>query len=236
MNQREEMDVSAAVDQAIRGRRAVRCFLDIPVEKELVAEILDVARAAPSNSNIQPWRVYIVAGEAKKKLSEEILDAHCCRAAEHTASYKHFPDTLAQEFSCRREDFASRYYESLGICRTDQAARDAQTGRNYQFFGAPVGFIFTMNSALERGSWLDYGIFLQSVMIAAKARGLDTCPQISFAKYHSIIRRHLHIPLHEVVVCGMSMGYGDPAAPVNSLRLPREELGSFTSFFGFDGD
>ena len=235
MNKRDDMDLRIAIDEAIRGRRAVRCFLDTPLEKEVVAGILDVARAAPSNSNTQPWRTYVVAGEIKRALSAELADAHSHRAAEYTASYKHFPDTLEQQFSCRRDAFAAGYYDCLGIDRADQAARDAQTGRNYLFFGAPVGFIFTIDSKLERGSWLDYGMFLQSVMIAAQARGIGTCPQISFAKYHSIIRSHLHIPDYETVICGMSMGYADMDAPVNSFRLAREGVESFASFLGFDG-
>lgn len=234
MGEQAEVDLSAAVDGVIRGRKAVRCFLSKPIEKQLVIKILDVARAAPSNSNTQPWRVYVVAGEKKTALSRELCDAHEHRSGEYTASYKHFPAVLGEELLSRQNDFASRYYDCLGIERSDQLARHSQTGRNFLFFGAPVGFIFTLGNTLERGSWLDCGIFLQSLMVTAKARGIDTCPQISFAKYHLIIRKHLPIPADETVVCGMSMGYADQAARVNSLCLPREPVEAFTSFFGFD--
>jgi nitroreductase len=222
-----------AVDSVMRGRKAVRSFLDKPVEKELVIEILEIARTAPSNSNTQPWRAYAVAGAAKQALSQALSDAHGNRPDEYTACYKHFPDVLGEKFLARQNMYATAYYGCLGIERSDQAARAAQTGQNFLFFGAPVGFIFTIDASLERGSWLDYGMFLQSIMLAAKARGLDTCPQISFVKYHEIIRRQLPISPGEIVVCGMSLGYADQSQRVNSLCLPREPIESFTSFFGF---
>jgi len=228
------MNPTRAVDNVIRSRKATRCFLDRPVAKELVTEILEVARSAPSNSNTQPWQVYVVAGQKKEILSQDIFAAHQSIPDAHTADFKHFPDTLEQKYFDRQAEFASRYYACLGIERTDQAARHAQSGRNFLFFGAPVGFIFTIDDTLERGSWVDYGIFLQTIMLAAKARGIDTCPQISFAKYHAVIRRHLPIPANETVVCGMSMGYADPSASVNSISIPREPVDSFAAFFGFD--
>jgi nitroreductase len=226
--------VRDAVDSVMRARKSVRNFLAKPVGKMLVAEILDLARAAPSNSNTQPWRVYAVAGEAREALSEALCDAHVHRPDAYTPCYPHFPSVLGEKFLARQNAFAATYYNCLGIERSDQAARAAQTGRNFVFFGAPVGFIFTIDSKLERGSWLDYGMFLQSVMLAAKARGLDTCPQISFVKYHDIIRQHLPIPADEIVVCGMSLGYAAPGQRLNSLDLAREPVESFTSFFGFE--
>jgi nitroreductase len=223
-----------AVNNVMSGRKAVRSFLDKPVEKELVVDILDIARTAPSNSNTQPWRVYAVAGNAKQALSEALSEAHANRPDEYTACYKHFPDVLGERYLARQNMYATKYYSCLGIERSDLAARAAQTGQNFLFFGAPIGFIFTIENALERGSWLDYGMFLQNVMVAAKARGLDTCPQISFVKYHEILRKHLSIPSTETVVCAMSLGYADVTQQVNSLRLPREPVEAFTSFFGFN--
>ncbi|HEY4316333.1 MAG TPA: nitroreductase [Herbaspirillum sp.] len=233
--EREQMSdpLRDAVDSVMRGRKATRSFLPKPVEKELVIEILEIARTAPSNSNSQPWRVYAVAGEAKEHLSQALCDAHRNRPDEYTACYKHFPDVLGEKLLARQNMFATAYYGSLGIERSNQAARTAQTGQNFLFFGAPVGFIFTIEESLERGSWLDYGMFLQSIMLAAKARGLDTCPQISFVKYHEIIRQQLPIAPNEIIVCGMSLGYADQSERVNSLRLPREPIEAFTSFFGF---
>jgi nitroreductase len=230
------MSTLTAVDEVIQSRKATRSFLDTPVEKRLVVEILNVARFAPSNSNTQPWRVYVVTGQMQDVLSRDLYNAHQYHSNEYTAEFKHFPDVLRNQFLERQGEFASRYYTCLGIERTDEAARHAQTARNFLFFGAPVGLIFTISDTLERGSWIDYGIFLQTIMLAAKARGIDTCPQISFAKYHTVIRRHLHIPTDETVVCGMSMGYADPRASVNSMCIPRVPVDAFTSFFGFDKD
>jgi nitroreductase len=223
-----------AIDKVMRGRTAVRRFLDRPVGRKLVEEILELARTAPSNSNTQPWKVYVVAGQTRQALSDAIGEAHRDHPERYSPCYKHLPDVLAEEYQARQNGFAARYYGCLGIARTDLAARARQTGHNFRFFGAPVGFIFTIDRTLERGSWLDYGMFLQNLMLAAKARGLDTCPQISFVKYHDIIRRHLPITDRETVVCGMSMGYADLNEQVNFLRLPREPVSTFTSFSGFD--
>jgi nitroreductase len=226
--------VRSAVDGVIRARTAVRRFLDRPVDKKLVADILDVARAAPSNSNTQPWRVHAIAGEVRRALTDALGEAHAHRQENYTPCYKHLPDVLSEQFRARQNTFAAEYYGCLGIQRADAAARAHQTGQNFRFFGAPVGFIFTIDCTLERGSWLDYGMFLQNIMIAAKARGLDTCPQISFVKYQEIIRAHLSIPANDTVVCGMSMGYADKTEQVNSLRLPREPVEAFCTFSGFD--
>lgn len=223
----------AAVDSVIQGRKATRSFLNKPVDQSLVADILDVARSAPSNSNLQPWRVYAVAGEPKETLSEALSEAHARQPEAYVPDYKHFPDVLGDKFLARQAMFGAVYYGCLGIDKSDEAARAAQTGKNFLFFGAPVGFIFTIDQSLERGSWLDYGIFLQSVMLAAKARGLATCPQVSFVKYHEVIRQHLPIPENETVVCGMSLGYADQSQRINALCLPREPIEAFTSFFGF---
>jgi nitroreductase len=176
----------------------------------------------------------VVAGQTRQALSDAIGEAHDNHPERYSPCYKNLPDVLAEEYQARQNGFAARYYGCLGIERTDVAARTRQTGHNFRFFGAPVGFIFTIDRTLERGSWLDYGMFLQNLMLAAKARGLDTCPQISFVKYHDIIRRHLRITDRETVVCGMSMGYADLNEQVNFLGLPREPVTAFSSFSGFD--
>jgi nitroreductase len=225
--------VSEVVDSVMRGRAAVRRFLARPVDRRIVTDILDVARSAPSNSNTQPWRVHALAGDAKEALCAALGDAHANRPEAHTPSYKHFPDVLGDRFAARQAEFGAIYYGCLGIDFDDSVRRNMQTAQNFNFFGAPVGLIFTIDSSLERGSWIDYGMFLQNIMLAAKARGLDTCPQISFVKYHEIIRQHLSIAPDETIVCGMSMGYADTTARVNSLGLPREPVTAFTSFLGF---
>lgn len=225
--------VAEVVDRVMWGRAAVRRFLDRPVDRQIVTDILDIARSAPSNSNTQPWRVYALAGEAKASLSAALGDAHAHRPEAHTPCYKHFPDVLGERFAARQAAFGAIYYGCLGIDFDDTVRRNQQTARNFEFFGAPIGLIFTIDNSLERGSWIDYGMFLQNIMLAAKARGLDTCPQISFVKYHDIIRQRLSIAPDETVVCGMSMGYADPSADINALDLPREPVAAFASFLGF---
>lgn len=230
----ETSDAAAVVDAVIRARKAVRGFLGTRIGLRTVNEILELARHAPSNSNLQPWRVYVLAGASKNALSRAICAAHERCPDAHQFGYKHVPDLLPGVFDARKRDFGERYYGLLGIAAADAVARHSQTGKNFLFFGAPVGFIFTIDETLERGSWLDYGTFLQNIMLAAKARGLDTCPQVSFAKYHTIVRRQLPVPAREIVVCGMSLGYADPGARVNALEIPREPVERFASFHGFD--
>ena len=226
-------NVAEVVDSVMWGRAAVRRFQERPVDRKIVTDILDVARSAPSNSNTQPWRVYALAGDPKASLSAALGDAHANRPEAHTPCYKHFPDVLGERFAARQAEFGAIYYGCLGIGFDDTVRRNIQTAQNFRFFGAPVGLIFTIDGSLERGSWIDYGMFLQNIMLAAKARGLDTCPQISFVKYHEIIRQHLSIAPDEIIVCGMSMGYADTSAKINALDLPREPVTAFTSFLGF---
>ena len=220
-------DVAKCVDEVLRSRRTTRAFKPEPVSKEQVAEILDVAATAPSNSNTQPWRVHVVAGSALQPLAEVLVAAF---RSGQVPPYAHFPDPLPQEFGAWQDDFGARYYTSLGIDRADTAARLRQTEKNFSFFGAPVGLIITIDRRLTKHSWLDLGLFVQNVMIAAKARGIDTCPQVSFARFHPVIAQHLGLSPDEVTACGMSMGYGDPEAAVNQLRPPRASSSDFARF------
>jgi nitroreductase len=201
------------------------------VSKRQVLDILDLASSAPSNSNTQPWRVHVLAGAAKAALTEELLAAH---EADSFPPPAHFPAVLPERLRANQEQFAALYYAALGIARADASARKRQTGRNFEFFGAPIGLIFSLDGRLTRHSWLDCGLFIQNVMIAACAHGLDTCPQVSFVRYQSIIARHLGLGEFDVVACGMSMGHADMSAPVSSLRMPRESVESFATFVGFE--
>lgn len=223
--------VVAAVDNLIRSRTTVRAFRSDPVPRSQLVEILDVARMAPSNFNSQPWRVHVLEGAAKRALSEAISRAHSANTA---PPFSPFPQPSPPDCAVRVDDFGRRYYAALGIDRADMAARARQTGRNFLFFGAPVGFIFTIDSTLTKHSWLDCGLFIQNVMLAAHARGLATCPQVSFVRYRSIIAEQLKLPPEEAVTCGMSVGYADQEAAVNHLGMPREPLDAFTRWHGFD--
>jgi nitroreductase len=223
-------DLASGMQEVMRARRSVRVYKRDPLPRDAVIDILQAAATAPSNSNTQPWRVHVLTGAPMKALGEALLAAF--EDIELPPS-GHFPDPLPQAFSDRQADFAARYYGALGIDRADAAARARQTQRNFTFFGAPVGLIFSIDACLTRHSWLDLGLFVQSVMIAAKARGIDTCPQVSFARFHEVIASQLGLPSWEVTACGMAMGYGDPSAAVNNMNMPRQDVHEFVRFAGF---
>lgn len=222
--------VAAGMEALLRSRRSVRAFRPDPVTRSQVLDVLSLASTAPSNSNTQPWQVHVLAGPAKEALAKELLMAHEANALPPAA---HFPDALPERFRARQEDFGKRYYATLGIDRADTAARARQTGRNFMFFDAPVGLIFTIDGRLKAHSWLDFGLFIQNVMLAARAHGLDTCPQVSFARFQPVIARYLGLGEFDVVACGMSMGYADEASSVNSLRTPRAPIEDFAKLIGF---
>ncbi|GAB7545468.1 nitroreductase [Cupriavidus sp. CuC1] len=222
--------VARCVATVVKSRRAVRAFRPEPLRRELIQEILEEAATAPSGANIQPWRVYVVSGAVKDELANVLVAASRAGTAPAPA---HFPEPLPDVFRARLTDFGARYYASLGIDRNDTPTRTRQTERNFSFFGAPVGLIFSIDRRLKPHSWIDIGLFAQNLMIAAKARGIDTCPQVSFAPFHDLIASHLHMPPEEVTAFGMSMGYGDPEAKVNQTRMPRERVQDFARLFGF---
>ena len=223
---------TALVDAAITSRRSLRAFLPTPVSREVVEQILAVASRAPSGTNTQPWRVYVLTGAAKTGLSRKILAAHNDPAerATHTEEYAYYPTEWKSPYIDRRRKVGWDLYSLLGIGKTDKERMHAQHGRNYNFFDAPVGLIFTIDRMLRQGSWLDYGMFLQSVMVAARGRGLDTCPQAAFMQFHRIITEHVGAPPNEQVVCGMALGHADPGAVENTLVTEREPLAGFTRF------
>jgi nitroreductase len=220
------------VEAATAGRRSVRAFLSMPVPRALVERILDVAARAPSGTNMQPWRVRVLAGEAKERLSAALLRAEA-EGGPHAAEYRYYPQEFFEPYLSRRRKVGWDLYGLLGITRGETARMRAQHARNLVFFDAPVGMIFTIDRRLEIGSWLDYGIFLGNVMTAARGHGLDTCAQAAFAPFHAAIRTHLGLAEEEVVVCGMALGYEDPAAPENALRTERVPAREFASFSGW---
>ncbi len=220
------------VDAAITSRRSIRAFLPTPVERADIEAILEVAARAPSGSNIHPWKVYVLTGAIKEKLSAEILKAHNDPAigAEHTEEYAYYPRKWVAPYIDRRRKLGWDLYTLLGITRENKSGMHAQHGRNYSFFDAPVGMIFTIDRILEQGSWLDYGMFLQNIMVAARGRGLDTCPQAAFTPFHKIIAEVLQLPANEMLVCGMALGYADPERIENTLVSERASLESFARF------
>jgi nitroreductase len=227
-------DIARTVDDAITSRRSVRAFLPAPVPRALIEQILEVASRAPSGTNMQPWSVHLVAGEAKEKLSRAILDAYEAGSEEHTRTWKYYPDEFFEPYLSRRRAVGWGLYGLLGIGKGDRAQMKAQRAQNYLFFGAPVGMFFTLDARLEIGSWLDYGMFIQNIMTSARGHGLHTCPQAAFADYHKIIRAHLGIPEDHTVICGLSIGYEDKEAVANRLRTDRAPVSEFTRFTGYE--
>jgi nitroreductase len=221
-----------AVDAAITSRRSIRAFLDKPVERDEIARILDVAARAPSGTNTQPWKVYVLTGAARERLSNAILavNADPGQAREHTEEYAYYPREWTSPYIDRRRKVGWDLYSLLGLGRDNKAGMAAQHARNYAFFDAPVGLIFTIDRIMAQGSWLDYGMFLQNIMVAARARGLDTCPQAAFTQYHRIIGAELDLPASEMVVCGMALGWADPERIENTLTTEREPSHGFARF------
>jgi LAO/AO transport system ATPase len=226
------IDDVAAVDRAITSRRSVRRFLPRPVARATVEEILAIASRAPSGTNHQPWKVYVLAGEAKDRLSHEIAAAYDAGAT--TREFHYYPTKWFEPYLARRRKIGWDLYGLLGIGRGEKERMHAQHRRNYLFFDAPVGLVFTVDRELELGSWLDYGMFLQNIMVGARARGLDTCPQAAWMEFPRQIAEVLQLPENEQVVCGMSLGYADPDAPEGRLVTEREPVSGFARFLGFD--
>jgi nitroreductase len=221
-----------AVARALVTRRSVRGFLPKPVPRTTVESILTLAARAPSGTNCQPWRVYVCAGNERAALSRELVAAHFAGTGEHTEEYAYYPRQWREPYLGRRRKLGWDLYGILGIAKGDRAAAARQHARNYEFFGAPVGLFFTLDRDLELGSWLDTGMFIEAVMVAARAYGLHTCPQAAFTPFHRIVRRHIGISDGEILLCGMSLGHIDPAETANGLNTEREPVGSFTRFVG----
>lgn len=232
MNPETTSAYAEAVEHAILSRRSVRAFLPTPVPRERVERILSVASRAPSGTNTQPWRVHVVMGESRRRLSERILAAFNdpAQREQHQEEYAYYPLQWVSPYIERRRKIGWDMYGLLGIGREDKQRMHEQMGRNYRFFDAPVGLFFVVDRLIERGGWFDYGMFVQNVMIAARAHGLHTCPQQAFARFHRLIGQELDLPETQMLICGMAMGYEDTSAEVNRLVTEREPVASFAHF------
>ena len=224
------------VDQAITSRMSVRAFLPDDIPRETLMQVLDVASRAPSGVNTQPWKVYVLQGATRDALVSKVCAAHDAvradpsLAAEYQEAYAYYPEKWVSPYIERRRENGWGLYGLLGIGKGDKDKMHTQQQRNYQFFGAPVGLMFTIDRVLGRGSMLDYGMFLQSIMVAARGHGLHTCPQAAWNGFAKIILPHIGAGEEEILVCGMSLGYADPSALVNSFHTPREPASQFTQF------
>jgi len=224
--------VAKTVDEALTTRRSLRAYLPDPVPEATVRHILEVAARAPSGTNMQPWHVWVVAGAAKDKVTEAVLAAR--EAGEEDYEYKYYPPEWREPYLARRRKVGWDLYGLLGIQKGDKAGMYHQHSRNFAFFDAPVGLFFTLDKHLEIGSWLDFGMFLEAVMVAARGQGLDTCPQVAWVGYHKAVRRVVGYPEEHTLVCGMSMGIADLTKPENTLTTTREPVDAFAKFLGFE--
>ncbi|KIM00536.1 Oxygen-insensitive NADPH nitroreductase [Paramagnetospirillum magnetotacticum MS-1] len=215
---------------ALTSRASMRAFLPTPVPRLTVEAILALAARAPSGSNIQPWTVHVLEGEARDRLCQRLLQAHREDEPGHGDDYTYYPPEWFEPFLSRRRKLGLDLYRSLGIGRDDRQRMKDQLGRNYLFFDAPIGMILTLDRRHGQSAWIDLGAFLQSLMLAARGYGLHTCPQQAFARFHRLIRPILGIPETEVVVCGLALGHADTSAPENALVSERVPVAEFARF------
>jgi nitroreductase len=224
----------AAVDHAITSRMSARAFTQQTVSRELITEILQVASRAPSGTNTQPWKVYVLQGAKRDALVDKVCAAHEAMRADpevakqYTEQYDYYPEKWVSPYIDRRRENGWSLYGLLGIGKADKDRMHEQQQRNFKFFDAPVGLMFTLDPIMGRGSLLDCGMFIQNIMLAARARGLHTCPQAAWNGFHSIILPHIGAGESKRMVCGMSLGYADETDKVNTLVTPRVPVNEFT--------
>jgi len=224
----------ASVDAAIGSRMSVRAFLPTPVPRGILQHLLEIASRAPSGTNTQPWKVYVLQGDSRNSLVDKVCTAHDALRADpgladqHREAYDYYPTQWVSPYIDRRRENGWGLYGLLGIGKGDKDRMHEQHQRNFRFFDAPVGLMFTVDRVMGRGSLLDYGMFLQNLMVAARAHGLHTCPQAAWNGFASIILPHIGAQDAEMLVCGMALGYADPEAVVNRFHTPREPVSGFT--------
>jgi nitroreductase len=221
------------VDDAIRSRMSTRAFTSQPVPKALLNEILELAARAPSGSNAQPWKVYVVQGASLKALVEKSVAAHDAiranpeLARQYPEPYDYYPKEWFGEYQARRRENGWGLYGLLGIAKGDRDAMHKQHQRNFRFFDAPVGLLFTLDKRMGRGSLLDYGMFMENLMLAARARGLHTCAQAAWNGFAGIVLPHVGASEDEMLICGMALGHADASAKVNEFYTPRVGVDAF---------
>ena len=224
------------VSEAMRSRRSTRQFLGKPVPRALVETILRQASHAPSNSNLQPWKVYVLAGKGRTRLAEAVQAKFAGGRFDEPFEYAPYPKEMREPYLSRRDQMAEAQYGAFGIAREDHAGRMRYVARNFAFFGAPVGLIFTIDKDFGPGQWADAGMFIQSVMLIAREHGLHSCAQVSWSLFPQTVRKVLDVPASKTVICGMSLGYADEAAAINHLNIPRAALEEFADFRHFEAD
>ena len=231
-----QADLASVVEDAITSRMSVRAFLPREVPRSLLQHLLEVASRAPSGTNTQPWKVYVLTGASRDALVAKVCAAHDALradpalAANFREEYDYYPEKWVSPYIDRRRENGWGLYGLLGIGKGDKDMMHAQHQRNYRFFDAPVGLMFTIDRVMGRGSLLDYGMFLQSLMVAARAQGLHTCPQAAWNGFANIILPHIGADENDMLVCGMALGYADPTDLVNTFQTPRVAVNDFTTW------
>ena len=230
MSEHISYERAPCVSEAINTRRSLRDFLPQPVPQSLIEQILTTAARAPSGTNMQPWKTYVVTGSTREKLCDTCCTAFDEKSGEYTSETRYYPEEWFEPYLARRREVGWALYNLLGITKGDRERTFAQHRKNYQFFGAPVGLIFTIHRDLATDSWLDYGMFMQNIMLLAREQGLHSCPQAAWADYHEPVRQVLPLTKDEMVVCGLALGYANSAAIENSLVTSRVPLTDHTTF------
>ncbi|MDP3653723.1 MAG: nitroreductase [Rhodoferax sp.] len=230
------------VDAAITSRMSARAFTPQPVSRQTIADLLQVASRAPSGTNTQPWKVYVLQGASRDTLCDKVCAAHDAMranpalAAEYREEYDYYPEKWVSPYIDRRRENGWGLYGLLGIGKGDKDKMHAQHQRNYRFFDAPVGLMFTLDRVMGRGSLLDYGMFLQNIMVGARGHGLHTCPQAAWNGFANIILPHIGAGADEMLVCGMALGYADEGDLVNTFHTPRVPVEEFTHWVDVKGE
>lgn len=224
------------VEQAIDSRMSIRAFTKEPVSREMILKLLNLSARAPSGTNTQPWKAYVLQGERLTDLCKQVCETYDAIAQnpelekEYQSGYDYYPNKWFSPYIDRRRENGWGLYGLLGITKGDKDKMHLQHRKNFEFFGAPVGIFFTIDKELGRGSMLDYGMFLQNFMVAARGEGLDTCPQAAWNTFSKIILPYIGAKENEMLVCGMALGHADKSDIVNTFRTPRVSAEEFTSW------
>ncbi|MFJ4453154.1 nitroreductase [Pseudomonas sp. NPDC089392] len=223
----------SAVKHAVMNRHSSRAFLPREVDEALVREIVDTARYSPSSGNLQPWKLYVLAGSSLSRLKGEVADTLARHPRGEGMGYPIYPPDLKADYQARRVKCGEDLYATLKVARDDRIGRGKQFARNFTFFDAPVGMLLAVDRSMGQGQWADLGMFLQTLMLLAQERGLATCAQACWTLVHETLERQLELPEELMVFCGISLGYADPEHPINTLRTEREPLSAIAEFRGF---
>lgn len=218
------------VSEALATRKSIRAFRSDPVPRAAIEDILQKAARAPSGGNLQPWKVHALIGPARDELVRRTKERMAVNPRGGVPEYHIYPPELTEPYRTRRYSIGEAMYATIGIGREDKMGRLAQFVRNWEFFGAPVGLIISIDRQMQQGQWADLGMFLQSIMLLAREHGLHSCAQEAWAPFHEIIRAYLAIPPEEMIFCGMAIGHADEAAPINSLDSERAPLAEWAVF------